>query len=54
MYRCGQSQSESQRYWKTTFFGELCFLYSLNFLIKEISIKYTCVLYVEIAESRSL
>jgi len=45
MYRCGQLQSESQQYWKTTFFGELCLLYYFNFLIKEISIKNACLLY---------
>ena len=54
MYCCRQLQSESQQYWKITFFGELCLLNYLNFIIKEISIKYTCPLYVEIAESRSL
>jgi len=45
MYRCDQLQSESQPYWKITLFGELCLLYYLNLLIKEISIKYACLLY---------
>ena len=46
MYYCGQLPSESQLYRKSTFFGELCLLYYLNFIIKEIQIKYACLLYV--------
>ena len=41
-------------YWNITFFGELRLFYYSNFIIKEILIKYVCLLYVEIAESRSL
>ena len=43
---CGQLPSESQLYRKFTFFGELCLLYDLNFIIKEIQIKYVCLLCV--------
>jgi len=54
MYCCRQLQSESQQYWKITFFGELCLLNYLNYIIKEISIKLVLLTHVEIAESRSL
>jgi len=46
MYCCGQLQSESQPYWKTISFGELCLLNYLNFIVKEIPIKYACLLCV--------
>jgi len=43
---CGQLPSESQLYRKSTFFGELRLLYYLNFIIKEIQIRYACLLFV--------